>query len=147
MNVVFNIAEQILRPFITINAAKETPDLVHLAKTIDQLANHLTITGTQDKRQRPLSVYQISRFYTEDKHVVCETDDGVYRISERLYELKELLPEGLFVQVSSSELVAVASIRDFELTPTGSYQVNLTTGERTFASRRCMRQLREGLLK
>ncbi|PUD96134.1 LytTR family transcriptional regulator [Levilactobacillus brevis] len=62
-----------------------------------------------------------------------------------MYQLKQLLPSDLFLQLSSGELVNRQHIRHFSLTPSG--QVLLSTGATTFVSRRCMQQIRKEFLK
>ena len=133
---------------LTINAPAETPELQHLATNISQLTNSQLIAGISPRETRELvPVDQIIRIHTDAKHVVMETKATSYTLTQRIYQLKQLLPSDLFLQLSSGELVNRQHIRHFSLTPSGLYQVLLSTGATTFVSRRCMQQIRKEFLK
>ena len=61
--------------------------------------------------------------------------------------MKEILPPKLFIQLSNSEIVNVTQIKAFSLSSTGSYQVDLSNGRRTYTSRRYAQIIRKELLK
>lgn len=147
MMINFNIAKKFIEPFVTISAAEKSPEIINLAKSIDRITDGWQIQGDKDGRKVMLSVYQIIGFHTVGKNVVCQTEDEEYRVSQRIYELKQSLPEKLFVPVSSSEILNISSIRDLTLTKTGSYQINLMNGQTTFTSRRYMKLLKERFLR
>ncbi|MTV82258.1 LytTR family DNA-binding domain-containing protein [Secundilactobacillus folii] len=147
MNVIFNLAEKFAKPFISINAQKESRELVALSVAIDRVVNQLTIIGYADGKQTVIPFYQITRFYTQGKHVVCETGDGAYKIHERMYELRERLAGTDLIPVSNAEIVNKTVIKSFQLTKSGSYQINLTNGDTTFSSRRFVKYIREAFLK
>ena len=147
MDVIFNLAEKFVKPFISINAQKENRELVQLSVEIDQLVNNMTIIGCQNERQIVVPFYQIIRFYTQDKHVVCETVAGTYQVRQRMYELREQLSESTFIAVSNAEIVNKTAIKSFSLTNSGSYQIHLTTGATTYTSRRYVHHIKETFLK
>lgn len=147
MQVFFNIAKKFATPSISINTQKESQELVHLSVEIDRLVNKMTIIGYQDNRQIVVPFYRIIRFYTKDKHVVCETITGTYRVRQRMYELRTQLSKSTFISVSNAEIVNRSAIQSFSLTSSGSYQINLTTGDSTYTSRRYVREIKEAFLK
>lgn len=147
MQVTLAISETIKQVFITIHGPKETQAIHQLKQSIEQLTNQLFINGYQQHRLVKLPVLTITRFYTADKQVYCETPQGTYLIHERLYELTALLSNQLFLRISSSEIIRISCIKNFELTKWGSFQVNLTTGTTTYASRRYSQQIRKAVLK
>lgn len=61
--------------------------------------------------------------------------------------MKELLPQKLFIQLSNSEIVNIAQIKEFSLSPAGSYQVDLSNGRKTYTSKRYAQRIRKELLK
>lgn len=147
MNILFNIAQRFTEPMITINASEKTPDLVTLAVSIDRLVNQTTLIGYQQEQRIVVLLYRVIRFYTQSKVVMCETVDGVYRMRERLYELRDRLSGVSFIAISSSEIVSKTAIESFSLTKQGSYQIHLITGDATYTSRRYMKNIREAFLK
>lgn len=148
MIVKFDLANKFKKTFITINTDKKTVELENLRKNIQYLVNDWQIQGYQSNNRRMIPIYQIIRFYTESKNVVCETtDQEIYRVHQRIYELNRILPKDSFIQASSSELVNINSIYDLSLTKTGTYQINLTNGKSTYTSRRYMKELRKKFLK
>lgn len=147
MNILFNIAQRFAEPIITINAQEKTPDLLTLAISIDRLVNQTTLIGYHQEQRIVVPLYKVIRFYTQSKGVMCETADGVYRMRERLYELRDRLSESSFIAISNSEIVSKTAIESFSLTKQGSYQVHLVTGDTTYTSRRYVKHIREAFLK
>ena len=89
---------------------------------------------------------KLFQFIHKKKEVVCETEQDVYRIKQRLYEVKFLLPTQLFVQISSSEIVNFSYIQEFALAQNGIYQVILKNGKMTYTSRRYMQKIKKEYL-
>lgn len=146
MLVRFKFSELIKEPFIAIHASKRTTELTNLAETISQLVNEQVLIGYQTDRRKIIPLYQIIRVYTENKQVYCETTAAVYRIKQRIYQAKAILPTQLFIQLSSSEIVNFLQIKYFSLSKSGIYQVTLKNGKQTFTSRRYAQKIRKELL-
>ncbi|HAT54350.1 MAG TPA: hypothetical protein DCW31_03760 [Lactobacillus sp.] len=146
MKIEFDILTTILEPFITIHAAKKTQQLEQLGDEIQRLTTNLTLTGYREDTRKVLSVLEINRIQTNGKHVVCQTLDGAFELHQRLYELADTLPHDLFIRISNSEIIRIAWIKEFALTPTGMYKVILRDGQQTYTSRRYARQIRKELL-
>ncbi|MCF6165217.1 hypothetical protein LROSL1_2504 [Furfurilactobacillus rossiae] len=146
MKINFEIISTILEPFITIHAAEKTPQLVQLSDEIQQLSNSLNLTGYRDTKRKMISVLEINRIQTSGKRVICQTLDGEYELHQRIYELASTLPHNLFIRTSSSEIIRIAWIKEFVLTPTGMYQIILRDGQQTYTSRRYTREIRKELL-
>lgn len=147
MFVKLNLSPDIQEEFIEINAKRKTQAISSLTIAISQLISTQQLVGYQNQRRKAISFYQVVRIFTENRQLICQTLTGHYRIRYRLYELKELLPSRLFIQISSSEIVNLSQIKDFSLSKTGIYQVELLDGSQTFTSRRYAQKIRRGLLK
>ena len=113
---------------------------------IDRVVNKDVLTGTNGNKNTIIALYQVIRFYTENKNVVCETTNGTYRIRKRIYQLREQLSQQDFIAISSSEIVRIAVIETFSLSARGEFIVQLTNGEQAYASRRYIKQIKEALL-
>ncbi len=147
MLVQFNIKETFKNPFISINADQNTPQLKQLAVSIENLTNHSHIKGYVNGRQTIIPLYAVIGFHTEGKSVVCQTIEESYKIKNRIYELNRFLPDDAFIQISSSEILNISSIKRLSLTKNGIYQIDLITGNSTYTSRRFMKKLRRELLQ
>lgn len=143
MQVTLAISKTIKQLFITIHGPEETPEIHQLKQSIEQLTSQLFINGFQDHQLVKLPTLSITRFYTANKQIYCETPQGTFLVHERLYELMSMLSDQLFLRISSSEIIRIACIKSFELTKWGTFQVNLTTGGTTYASRRYSQQIRK----
>lgn len=147
MLIRFNISKYFSSPFISINTQQKNDDLLFMATAIGKIVNQEAVTGYQNEKRKVIPLYQIISVHTESKKVLCETKNGTYYIQKRIYEMKEILPQKLFIQLSNSEIVNVTQIKAFSLSSTGSYQVDLSNGRRTYTSRRYAQIIRKELLK
>lgn len=147
MEIKINISPKFKIPFISINSDRDNQELQDLSQQISRLTDNFTIIGYKDNIENPLSLYQISSFHTAGKKVVCESSEGVFQIRKRIYELINILPEDSFIQISSSEIISIAHIKNLSLTKSGIYQINLINGTSTYTSRRYMTKLRRRFLK
>lgn len=107
MLIRFNISKSFSSPFISINAQQKNNDLLFMATAIDKIVNQEAVTGYQNEKRKVIPLYQIISVHTESKKVLCETKNGTYYIQKRIYEMKEILPPKLFIQLSNSEIVNV----------------------------------------
>ncbi|GKT02825.1 LytTR family DNA-binding domain-containing protein [Furfurilactobacillus entadae] len=147
MKVTFDIVKQMVEPFVTITAMQKTPDLIELGQTIEDFSTLLMIEGHHDDRTVSIAIADVIRFHTAGKSVVCETATGTYQIRQRIYELAERLSKRLFIQISSSEIVRISCIKQFDLGRGGIFLVRLTSDEVTYTSRRYAQTLKRRLLK
>ncbi|BDR60340.1 LytTR family DNA-binding domain-containing protein [Lactobacillus xylocopicola] len=132
--------------FITVNTPQIDADSTNLRNNLDRFLNDQAITGYRAGRKKIIPYYEIISIHTENKAVVCETIDGLYQLKKRLYEIRELLPYRLFVQISSSEILNFSCIQEFALTRNGIYQVILKNGKTTYTSRRYMQVINKEYL-
>ncbi|WP_054659174.1 hypothetical protein [Secundilactobacillus kimchicus] len=79
MHVKFNISPRFSIPFISINTKTESADLLQLGRNIERLISKRLIVGQSGAKTVPIPLYQIIRFQTAEKHVVCETIEATYR--------------------------------------------------------------------
>ena len=87
----------------------------------------------------------VLRFYGEDKGVLAQTEDGVWRVRLRLYELEERLDRHTFVRISQSEIVNLRKVTALDLALTGTIRMTLTGGTVCWVSRRYVKKIKEAL--
>ncbi len=91
----------------------------------------------------PMDEDQIVRIYAQNGKVFCVTQQGVYTLRQRLYELEEQLDPSRFVRISNSEIVNLRKIRRFDLSLVGTICVSLANGESTYVSRRYVSKIKQ----
>ncbi len=149
MRIVTEIIAKLVEPLITIQAPRQDAQLEALTTTVAQATEAVTLVGYRQQRVKRIPSYLIKRCYSANKKLYCEVvdEDEPYELHQPLYQVVQLLPVTLFLQISQAEIVRIASIKNFSLTKTGTYQVNLTDGTTTYASRRYTQRLRKEFLK
>ena len=75
----------------------------------------------------PIGSSDIIRIYAQNQRVFVTTAKGDYRLHERLYELEEMLDNGVFLRISNSEIVNLKKISFFDQFLCGQYLQNDAT--------------------
>ncbi|TBX52706.1 LytTR family transcriptional regulator [Lactiplantibacillus paraplantarum] len=132
MHVQLAISETIHQVFVTIHGPQLTPAIKELQQNIEALTNQQFINAFQDRSLIKLPLQSVSRFYTANKRLYCETTTGAYLVHSHLHTLMDQLTPHQFLRISSSEIVRIACVKNFTLTKWGSFQVNLTTGHNSY---------------
>ncbi|USS85113.1 LytTR family transcriptional regulator [Fructilactobacillus myrtifloralis] len=145
MKVEFDLQSQFAHPFATLHAKRRDAELVKLATELEQWGKPRVLTGYQHQQAFAIPIADIRRIYTEAKAVYAETQTGKYRLQQRIYQLRAILPGHQFIQISSAEIVNVALIARLSLSRTGQYEVRLKTGQVSYASRRFVQKMKKEL--
>ena len=108
-----------------------------LVEQIEELVNNRgkSLTGYKDDEIVPLSEENIYRIYVDSNKVFASTDNGVYQLKSRLYQLEEMLGTR-FIKINQSALINKKHIKKFSSSWGGSLTVELKNGETDFISRR-----------
>ncbi len=80
------------------------------------------------------------------KLVSVVTEKGSFQTRQPLQNLESELDPQLFVRVSRYELVNLRKVKRYDFTVAGTLRIELAGGIETWASRRCIPQIRERLL-
>lgn len=142
MKIEFNILHDLKLPFISLNVNEKNNNTNRVFNDINIINNTYEMILNDNQKIIKRYLYQINRFYTENKKVKCETIDGIYNINKRIYQLDDELPNNLFIKISSSEIISISTIKNLELTKNGTYKIILTNNDITFTSRRYVNKLR-----
>lgn len=133
--------------YITVNAPSKTPYVECVIEKIKKIFVEDKFTVKDGNSYTSVLISEIIRVYTEGNSVYCEFRGHKIKIKERIYQMKELLPDDSFFQISQSEIINRRYIDKFKLTSSGLYVVLLTNGLKTYASRRCMTNIKRKYLK
>ncbi|MBQ3514338.1 MAG: LytTR family transcriptional regulator [Lachnospiraceae bacterium] len=116
-----------------------------LVKELDQWMND-SIVGTDERGEKcVLTLNGMICFYAEGQKVFAEDERGVYSISNKLYELEEMLEDTRFIRISKSEIVNLKKIKKLDLSLTGTIKIILFNGRETYTSRRNVGRLKKAL--
>lgn len=106
------------------------------------------IAGTDDKgNKRMLRRGEILSAHAEGQKVLVLTNDGLYTVQRKLYELEEDLGEMDFVRISKSEIINIRKIKYMDMKLTGTIKLVLKNGYETYVSRRNVTKIKEKLTK
>ena len=85
------------------------------------------------------------RFYTQDKGVLAQTEEGSFPVRLRLYELEQRLDATRFVRISNGEIVNLDRVTALDLSLTGTIRMTLTGGVYAYVSRRYVKKIKQTL--
>lgn len=144
MDIEFKLDPTQATPKLTITASELTQEIKELLLRLEH-GRPSAITATRDNQVVLLSPEQILRFFADGKTVSVQTQEGVYTVRQRLYELQELLDPHKFVRISHSEIVNLSHITALDLSITGTIRMTLTGDVMCFVSRRSLKKIKQAL--
>ena len=90
-----------------------------------------TIVGKIDGRNFSLTPAKILYFDSVDNKVFAYTNEQVYDINLRLYQLEDILSNTPFLRINKNTIVNTRKIRSFKSTINGRMETKLINGEPT----------------
>lgn len=88
---------------------------------------------------------KIYRFFSSDKKVYVQTENEVFLVKMRLYEIEELLQKPVFARfarISNTDIINFNFVKNFDMSLAGTICVNLKNKTRTFVSRRYVSKIK-----
>ena len=95
--------------------------------------------------QHILKPTDIHYFHTEMDAVVAVTTDGSFKIQEKLYELKQILPSTKFIRLSKSIIANLHELSRFEASFNGTLCVYFKSGAKEYVSRTYVNAIKDAL--
>ena len=102
------------------------------------------IIGYRDRIAEILNPDDVVCFISESNKTYAITENGKFRVKERLYSLEERL-NTTFIRINQSCIASVSKIHRFEPSPYGSLSVVFTNGLKDYVSRRNLKNVKERL--
>ena len=144
MDIQVNIDPELDGVRVVIHAPADGPEVEELRRRLSA-GGPVTLLGIRDGQTVPLTVPEVLRFYGESKEVVAQTEEGLYAVKPRLYELEERLDPRSFVRISHSEIVNLRKVTALDLTLAGTVKLTLAGGAVCYASRRYVKKIKAAL--
>lgn len=144
MKLNIKIDTSIEEPEAIITTPKMTEEISKIADFIEKMNDVTTvISGIKDDRVELLEPASIVRIYAEEGKVLARTENGLYQIRLRLYELEERLDSSIFVRISNSEIVNLKKVKSLDLSFVGTICMELSNGEVSYVSRRYVSKIKK----
>lgn len=144
MDVTVKIEPGRREPRVVLYAGADTPELRELAEKLAGLSLG-PVPAFQGERAVLLEPRQVLRFFADGRAVSAQTEEGIFAVRLRLYELEERLTPRGFLRVSHSELVNRRKITGLDLSLTGTIRMTLEGDVTVYVSRRYVKKIKEAL--
>ena len=145
MKVEVQIDPGLDEPVIVLRAPGPAEEAEALAEKLRAMDLPRPFTVYQEREPVRVGRSAVLRVFSEDKGVFCQTDQGVYTVRQRLYELEEELQGTRFVRVSNSEIVNLDRVTALDLTLSGTIKMTLAGGTVCWVSRRYVKKIKQAL--
>lgn len=129
-------------PKVIVLTAEMTEEVTRLVQKLTE-NNPQIISGSKAERIAVLEQREMIRIYAANSKVFAVTDSGEYTLRLRLYEVEERLDPNQFVRISSSEIVNLKKVKNFDLSFAGTICVELMNGTSSFVSRRYVSKIKK----
>lgn len=100
------------------------------------------LTGTIDGRMYSFSLSEVYYFEAVDERVYAYTQDKIYGMKVRLYELESAYAEHHFVRASKSFLISIMKLQCIRPTLNGRFIAQMKNGEEVIISRQYVPELK-----
>ncbi|WP_046175947.1 LytTR family DNA-binding domain-containing protein [Domibacillus indicus] len=103
------------------------------------------LVGRNGDMQHILKPASIHYFHTAEESVIAVTDEGAFKLKEKLYELEKMLPASRFVRLSKSVIANLHELSRFEASFNGTLCVYFKSGAKEYVSRHYVSHIKEAL--
>ena len=133
-----NISSNYKNIEICINAPERNETVQRIENELLSKSSNLIkqIIGMQENDIFIINVLDIIMFYSNEKNNFCKTQDGIYRIKEKMYYLEEMLPKNKFIRISNSTIININHVKCFNTSIIGKILVKFKDGSEETVSRR-----------
>lgn len=137
INVATNISKEYKNIEVIINAPEITEEVKIIANNIMEISSSTKqIIGAKDNKIYLLKIDEIIYFYSEEKNNYCKTENGIFKVKEKLYELEEKLSKGDYVRISNSCIINLKYVDSFDTSIIGTIEVIFKDGSKEYVARR-----------
>ncbi len=141
------IDEESTDPKVKIFAKEKTRQVENIINAIENVteSEFPLIPAMLGEELEFLPQKDIVRAYTDGRKVSIQTADSVYVYRKNLSVLEEDLNPTRFIRISQSEMINIYKVKKFDINVSGKISVEFEDGSRTWASRSCVKAIREFL--
>ena len=122
---------------IEVTAPEVTEDIQKFLNNISQITKKKEeIVATKNNEIFLLKSKNVYYFYSDEKNNFAKTNDGIYKIKEKLYELEENLDEKKFIRISNSCIINIDKTKCFDVSQIGSLFAKMEDNTKQEVSKR-----------
>ena len=144
MNVEVVLDSKYSEPKVIIYTNEVSENISDLVEQIKSY--HLSyINGFFDDKVCRLTPQNIYLLYSENGKVYAKTENNIYTIKYRLYELENMLANNNFIRISNSEIINLEKVKNLDFAFLGTIKINFLDDSYTYASRRFIKKIKEYL--
>ena len=143
-----NISTEITETSITINAPKMNYEIQNIIKYIlnmNEMPNQ--IIASKNNQVYFIDLEKVMCFFSKDKYNYLRTNEGIYRIKYKLYELEEIFKHKDFIRISNSCIINIRQVKCFDTSVLGTVLVKLNDNTQETVSKRTVAQIMKLLKK
>ena len=135
-------------PKVTIYTKEKTKQIENIIYAIENASDNdfPLIPANSDEGVEFISQRDIIRAYTHGRKVMLRTEEGNFTAKKNLTGLEEDLNPTRFIRISQSEIINIYKVKRFDINIAGTIGVEFDNGEKSWASRSCVKALK-ALLK
>lgn len=132
-------------PKVTIRAKEKNTQVENIIYAIENVSENdfPQIPAAGDDGLILLSQRDIIRAFTDNRRILIQTDEGIFMYRRSLSALEEALNPGRFIRISQSEIINIYKVKRFDINIAGTIGVEFDNGEKSWASRSCVRSLKK----
>ena len=142
VQIRFEASPALDRIEVLIRAPEEDAQVDAIRRRLAELAPEAITVCDGGELQRRISLEDVVSVSVSGKLINIVTEDGSYCTRQSLRNLEPLLEGRRFVRISRYEIVNLDKVLRFDFTLAGTLRLELVGGMETWASRRCIPQIR-----
>ena len=137
--------EEYADPKVTIRTKEKTTQVENIVYAIENVSENdfPLIPATGDEGIEFISQRDIIRAYTQGRKVVIQTKNGLFTIRKTLSGVEDDLNPTRFIRISQSEIINIYKVKRFDINIAGTIGVEFENGTKSWASRSCVKAIKE----
>lgn len=140
------IDEEYIDPKVMILTKEKTQQVENIICAIENVPDSgfslIPATSEDNEKLEFISQRDIVRIFTEGRKLKLQTDVQTYVCKSSLSGIEEVLNPVRFIRISHSEIINIYKVKRFDISIAGTIGVEFENGTKTWASRRCVKQIK-----
>lgn len=120
---------------INIECKKTDEKIIKLISLIKNMDNNEKIIGINNGETYCLNPNDILYFEAVDRKTFCYTEDGIFEIAMKLYEIEDKYKEKSYLRISKSFVLNLDRVKSIKPEIDGKMLATMDNGEKIYISR------------
>lgn len=142
VNVRFDLKNEIKDIDVVFSASQMDDQVISLMNRVrDPLAEKITVYDSSGSAVT-IPEKNIISIAIESKKLRVVADEGTYELKVPLRSIEKVLHPTVFLRISRYEIINLDKVKKFDFPISGSLQIEMKNGMKTWASRRCISEIK-----